>query len=1044
MIFPDGYAGDTNSFFTGFYLKNFTLTLPDQLRSYADTSKTVNLSAENLIIDKNGISGKILASNVLNYPKANIGNLGASIDTVRISLVSSTLTEAEMLGKITLPLSSSDDNGNAINYSALFQSASKDSSSITFALKPGQDIKSKFFGEGKIQIDQTSSLNFILSKTGAKKRKIQLDIDLNGRLYYPTGNIIDPGSNLPLDLDLSCNFEHLGLSYTKSERDTFELNTGHWSFASPQKKLAGFAFTITDVKPKIDPISAGSEKQYLFKGGVEFVVKINIGSENSKIAISGDTKIALRGAVESSQYTPPGTSSSGASGSNLSTITSQSQLLKGGTTNISTTLAGAKQDYGFLTQLKPKYLGVYVESIHIDTHMPALTIKGSVDFYKHDPVYGNGFKGDLTAKFTTLELAVQAGAIFGNTKYIPNNTAPGFKYWMVQAQVNLPPPGIVFMTGIAFRGFGAGVYSRMDMTPPSSFDPVAANGSTFGGATFTPNSTISLGFKVKAIVATTPKEETFNGSVALGAQFNTNGGMNYIQIDGLFNCGAKIGLESNAFANGALSITYDFPYKKFSTNLLVNINKDPIATPYGPIQSHFYIDGMKNEWAFTCGTPPTIQNPNSLNTVRLFNTVNVSEYLMFGNKIIVPTGFMPATVAGFAGIGKTLPSFSQTSISSESKTAKGFAFGIGVFASESHTKQIVSIKHVGDGGIKYNYNIGSEINASLMQYQNCPGFGQGWRIKAGIAIFASMSGSGYANAFGNYYEVPLLSLGFGTYAYAEFPKPFYAEGSVSGYVKVLGAVKFNFDAEFKTGERCEGTSVDAPTAQVYAQEDAEDNLNSTLINSIVNPGSPAGVSRTTSFAVLLNYPDGEAFDIQEQQSSGEMKVRTFRAVYQPSLIQDSINNNNTTPMLNLAASTKSMASSAGSSASQTPTSNGSAVNITNAGVVSLQANTVSHNLNDVATGSVTLVPAGYDALGARLYHLTKTGISYNPLKPNMSYKFTVHAKLEEKINNNWQTVTNPVSHLPIVRTKQLYFKTNSEAVGTGTSATQKTTIATHL
>jgi hypothetical protein len=71
------------------------------------------------------------------------------------------------------------------------------------------------------------------------------------------------------------------------------------------------------------------------------------------------------------------------------------------------------------------------------------------------------------------------------------------------------------MTGVAFRGFGAGVYSRMNMTPPTVFNPTTASSSTFGGAIFTPCDTVSIGFKVKAIIATTPKEETFNGSVAL-------------------------------------------------------------------------------------------------------------------------------------------------------------------------------------------------------------------------------------------------------------------------------------------------------------------------------------------------------------------------------------------------------------------------------------------------------------------------------------------------------------------------------------------------
>lgn len=1055
MVFPDDYAGDTNDMFSGFYLKNFKITLPDQLRSYADTTKKIELAVENLIIDEYGVTGKILASNILNYPKANIGNLGASIDTFKLSLVSSVLTEAILLGKITLPLSSSDEISNAINYSAIFQSDPGVSSSITFALMPGQDIKSKFLGDGKIQIDQTSSLNLILSNTNANGRDIQLDIDLNGKLYYPTGKIIDPGSTIPLDLDLSCNFEHLGMTYKKSGEETFTLNTGHWSFASPQKKFSGFSFNITEVKPKIEPIGAGAEKQYLFKGGVQFVAKINIGSENSKIGISGDTKITLTGAIESSKYIESGTPwpTTGGSGtqltnsqiqSNLTTIgKNQSQLISNSSYTPSGLASNVKKDWGYLTQLKPVYLGVFVESIHVDAHMPALTIKGNVDFYKRDVVYGNGFKGDLTAKFTTLNLAVQAGAIFGNTKYIPNNTVAGFKYWMVQAQVNLPPPGIVFMTGIAFRGFGAGVYSRMNMTPPATFNPATASSSTFGGANFTPAYAIEMGYKVKAIISTTPKEETFNGSIALAAEFNTNGGMNFIQIDGLANCGAKIGEEVKAFANGSLSIKYDFPLKKFSTNLLLTINKDPISTPSGPINSHFYIDGMKNEWAFTCGIPPTSSNPNSLNTIRLFNAVNVSEYLMFGNKIVAPTGFMPPTVAGFAGVGIALPGYAQTSISDESKAAKGFAFGVGVFTSDSRQYEILRIKNVGACGINYTYNIGSEINASLMQYQNCPGFGEGWRIKAGIALFASMNGNGYADLFGTHYEKTLLTLGFGTYAYAEFPRPFYAEGVVHGDVEV-GGKSFGFDASFKTGERCEGTSVDIPAGQVYTQEDAEESLNCTLINSIVTPGGSTGVSRTTTFAALLNYRDGEVFDLQEQQASGQMNVRTFRAVYTPVLTQDSASTGTT---LNTQLNSQALAANI-------PSGTGSPVNSSGATALAKKTTMPSSGLQKqnataltsatTPSNSIALSASGYDALGARIFRLKKTGLLVNPLKPNTSYKFKLTARLEEKINNNWTVVKNPTTNAPIVRTKQMYFRTNSATVGTGTTLNNSSKAAIHL
>lgn len=1039
MVFPSGYLGNTNSQFSGFYLKNFKLTLPDQLRSYADTSKKVQVGAENLIIDEYGLSGKIFANNVLTYPKANIGNLGASIDTVKISFANSVLTEAVMLGKITLPLSSSDNIANAINYAAIFNGGLStagldDNSSIVFALKPQADIKAKFLGDGKLQINKTSSLSLTLANSVDNGREIALAINLNGKLYYPTGNIIDPGSNIPLDLDLSCNFENLGLSYSKNTTETFTLNTGHWAFASPQKKLAGFAFTITDVKPKINPIGTGSQKQYLFSGGVEFVAKINIGSENSKIGISGDTKIALTGAIESAKYTVPSSGGATSGIQNMNTLTSQSNVYANmKSTNPNVIAASVKSDYGFLTQLKPIYLGVEVESIHIDAHMPALTIKGSVDFYKHDPVYGNGFKGELEAKFTTIEMKIQAGAVFGNTKYIPGNTGNGFKYWMVQAQANLPPPGIVFMTGVAFRGFGAGVYSRMRMTPPATFNPTTASASTFGGAVFTPCDTIGMGFKVKAIIATTPKEETLNGSVALAAQFNSNGGMDFIKIEGLFNCGAKIGNESSAFANGSILVSYDFPGKIFDMTTILSINKDPLYTVPPGIQAKMHINGKQNKWFFMSGTPTL---PNK---VKLLG-VGINSYLMFGNDIEIPNGFMQETKAGFASIGFSLPTFNDNATAEgKYKSAKGFALGIGVNYHNADSWNIVSYHGKicrCDRYLNINYAIdaGGEIDASLLQYAGCTGFGDGWRAKTSIALYA-----GAKIYYG--YDLPIIgsssgllaSVAAGLYATAEFPNPTYFEGQLDGDFSIAG-YSVPFHKHFQSGSKCAGTVVEIDPAinqNVYKQESITDSMNYSLVKDIIEPTGTTGVSRTKGFSVLLNYPYNEAFDLQEQQASGEMKVRTFRAFYTVSLTQDSTGSNTA----NNSASSNTVNTQTNKASLSASASKLSTANLSTMGSGSSQVSN---------TNPLTLKDEGYDIMGAKMFKLlalantSTTNIASKALKANTSYLFEIKALLQEKINNNWVPVKNKSNNQPIKESKSMYFKTNSDNVGIQTNASGST------
>jgi hypothetical protein len=1003
LTFPNSFTGETSELFVGFYLKDFKFTLPEHLRTYEDTSKLIQVGSKNLIIDKDGITCDIYAHNIINYPKANIGNLGASIDTVKVNIVNNVLTEARIKGLITLPLSESTNSSNGLNYVGLFipsNTSNGDTSSITFSLIPKNDIKCKFFGDGNLKINQTSSLNLVLSKVKNGQQIIKLDIILDGMLYYPTGKIIDPGGALPLDLDLSCNFESLKMSYLKSDEEKFTFDVGHWSFASPQKKLSGFSFTITDVVPKIEPIIQSSEAQYIFKGGVEFVAIINIGTD--KVNIGGDVKILISGGVISSKY---------------------------GTINVNS-YGDVKKDYQFLTHIKAAFIGVKVLDVNVDVKIAAADINGKVSFKKNDNVYGNAFMGDITVKFKTINLGVQAGAIFGNTKYKPGNTGHGFKYWMVQAQVNLPPPGIVFMSGLAFRGFGAGVYSRMQMTTPTIFNPTTAASSTFGGAIFTPDETVSVGFKVKAIIATTPKEETLNGSVALAAEFNTNGGINFIEFDGLINLGCTIGSEQEAFASGQITAKYVFPTKIFDLNsqVLIDVRSKgiDIYTP-SPINTKLHIDGLSNKWFFKSGIPT---NPMDINA---FGIVT-NSYLMFGNDLgdDIPKGFMALTNSGWNQAGLAPLSFiDNATLQGKYKNAKGFAFGVAVKGGETNNETIFSYNgNCCDNAcwrprnwhsvtrylnINYSYVAGGEVDASLLQYNGCNGFNNGWRASVSAAIYAGFN-VGYngnlpftdcATEGGT-----LTKAGAGAMALAEFPNPTYFNGRIQGYWSV-GQWSKSFQKDIIIGTQCDGTEkpLDATIDEnsIHQQQNVKDSLNKKLITRIISPSSPTDISRQTIFQVVLDYPYNDPFSLDEQQSSGGIKVRTFRVMYNASLSQDSIEKGNPTNIVKSNPKIESISERSGSSNNTT-----------------LQVD--NYLINEAMDLEIVRV----DPFGVLSLRLRGSGAigSKIALKPNTSYKFQVTGIMQEKDNFGvWQNATIGTSNNPIKQTKYYYFKTNNEPIG---------------
>src|SRR6478736_412602 len=101
-----------------------------------------------------------------------------------------------------------------------------------------------------------------------------------------------------------------------------------------------------------------------------------------------------------------------------------------------------------------KYKEIQVRNIDIDIDQgEAFKFKGSLVFYRQDPVYGDGFNGALSATFLS-KIKVNASAIFGNLN--------GERYWYADALVKFTP-GIPFFPGVGFYGFGGGAYYRMKM-----------------------------------------------------------------------------------------------------------------------------------------------------------------------------------------------------------------------------------------------------------------------------------------------------------------------------------------------------------------------------------------------------------------------------------------------------------------------------------------------------------------------------------------------------------------------------------------------------
>ena len=218
-------------------------------------------------------------------------------------------------------------------------------------------------------------------------------------------------------------------------------------------------------------------------------------------------------------------------------------------------------------KFSPKFNGAVIDSIDIQANMAAVSINGTIGFRNNDPVFGNGFVGTLSAAFKA-GVTANALAEFGNTNYLYSSL---YRYWRVQAEATFPAPGIAFLPGMAFRGFGGGAYNNMDASLNSS-------GTSYD---FTPYKS-NFGFVAQTVLATTPKEESFNADCGLLAQFSSSNGITNIGFLGDFYIGASLMPSSRAKAKiiGNVGVTYDFPLKHFNLSANVDVNSPPITTPY--------------------------------------------------------------------------------------------------------------------------------------------------------------------------------------------------------------------------------------------------------------------------------------------------------------------------------------------------------------------------------------------------------------------------------------------------------------------------------
>ena len=978
IVFPANYIDSASvATWQGLYIKTFTLTLPETWKTNANATQ---ITASNIIIDDMGLTTKIKAKDVIAFKSCKVADLSASLDTINISIVNSSLVSGNAKGKIVLPICK-DSITNCLKYTASFSQANG-GKSFQLVIVPSGPIEADIL-KGTMALDQTSNITALFSTDS-----IMLAIALNGSFTWknpilvpaPLDTIIN-GLNTPVrahginGLSMELDFEDIGITYKHYPGGTpysLDFSYGNWSFASPQKLLANFPVTIKNVRYKsLTKATLANPNIELLKGAILIDVVANLTED-----IGGTTTLGAAFAIDLDKT--------------------------------------AKK-------FSPKFKGVFVDSIAVHADLPAVKIYGALKMYDNDPMFGDGFLATLGVTFTSVSLQVNALVQFGNTLYLNNNQY--YRYWRVEADAMFSP-GIPFLTGVGFYGFGGGAFYNMEAHTVQRTAP--AVGFKYQ---FTPKKS-SLGLMAKATIGTYPKVETFNADVAITAQFDGNtGGLTMIGFTGDFWVAAKLTQRANAKMLGGVAINYTFPTKIFNLSGALTINAAPDIATVNPIALALHVDGRINKWYFKCGVP------NNPNTVKVFG-INLYSYFMFGNDLgnDVPDGFTQNfknnyfnAIGGYPGVNHSTGGADAPNTVGNTATGKGVALGVGVTFNKNFNENIFK-------GVCRQWSInadllaGAEVDLAFLEYSSCGSFNpfgiNSYRATGALGLYFSLTSSIKGDHFCCYCSDKnwnLFTIKTGAWLIGKFPNPVFLYGNVSGQISLFnGLIDQHWSKYFEYGTDCSGNAV--ATANTPQQDKAAD-LKNNLIQYVV-PNSVYNFPITSTINVKYSLTPNQVFDVTESEGDGTAKNRTFKLVTTTSIEVQNANgawapktlysqaNNIGEIQYYIIAPPVPFSPNAISIGNFTP-------NILN---VNSGNNIISNNGNihsffiqsDVPPPPVPSYP------NPVTYHA-------NGLTVNMFYRFIVTATLKELIGGNWVNATTRAA-VPITETKTFVFKTGPNIV----------------
>lgn len=237
---PASYEEGQDLTWRGFFIPKMEIDLPPVIRSF--TSNQLSASAQNFIIDNQGVTGTLGADNVLDIGSGSLGAWQYSVDRIEVVFTKNSFTSGNMHGQVVLPVTDANDVSSRLDYTCLLNK--QNGLQFQFSIVPKNDIKVPLW---LVQLKLASSSSITVTAGGGAGFKAQAI--LNGDLSFET-NLGRPLGHIDITL---ISFNKLTLNSSAPFISDGQFVTGH---SSPPKFLSGFPVSIPE----------GQTPSFVFKG----------------------------------------------------------------------------------------------------------------------------------------------------------------------------------------------------------------------------------------------------------------------------------------------------------------------------------------------------------------------------------------------------------------------------------------------------------------------------------------------------------------------------------------------------------------------------------------------------------------------------------------------------------------------------------------------------------------------------------------------------------------------------------------------------------